>query len=79
MRRAQKWGRAACLHDHGCLGKLSESEEEVLTGVALLARHLSGVVGDGDLEGGLCQIDCDESMVRHGWAPSFAYSKRLWH
>jgi hypothetical protein len=68
-------GRAAGFHDHGSLWKLRQSEQKLLARVALLARHLSGVVGDGDLEDGLCQIDSDESMVRHGWAPSFAYQQ----
>jgi len=66
--------RAAGFHDDGCRRELREHERELLAGVAVLPCNLSRVVGDGDLEDGLCQIDSDESMVRHGWVPSFAFT-----
>jgi hypothetical protein len=67
-------GRAAGFHHDGGLRQLGEGQRELLARVPLLLGHLTGVVGDGNLEHRLCQIDCDESIFRHGWAPSFAYT-----
>ena len=64
--------RAAGLHDHGGRWQLGENERELRARVPLLSGYLPGVVGDGDFEDGLCQIDRDESIFRHGWAPPFA-------
>jgi hypothetical protein len=67
--------RATGLHDDGGRRQLCEGERELRARVPLLSGHLPRVMGDGDLEDGLCQIDRDESIFRHGWAPSFAYQQ----
>jgi hypothetical protein len=64
--------RAAGLHHDGGRRQLCENDRELLACVPLLSSHLPGVMGDGDFEDGLCRIDRDESIFRHGWAPSFA-------
>jgi len=72
-------GRAAGLHHHDRRRLLGEEGEELLAPEAFGARDSARVVGDRDLEDGLCDVDGDASNVLHDGLLLIASQQRLWH
>jgi hypothetical protein len=59
-------GRPAGLHDDNGRGGLGEEDEELGSVEASVPVDASGLIGDGDLKLGLCEVDSDDGTLLHG-------------
>jgi hypothetical protein len=59
-------GRSACLHEHKARRRLAHEARQLTSRQSTLLADATGVMGDGELEGGLDQVDGKHDILRGG-------------